>query len=380
MSKQSFSHLSPSRGRERAGLGRRVFTFLFVISAGLNFYFLWNPEGSPSLKSEAVAAEAPPLKTVSLMQGAPPAHPVAPSAVTPVPVKVGPFERYTVQPGLYVFPEKVSGHELKTLHFKVEHSLNRTLCELLPAVECRRLAAYIGRVLMWSLDVNSQVQAGDTVALVYEPLRGGEDLRLLRLDYDSQFLRRRLVANYFEPWPEQPGAYFDPDGREIALRFQSAQAPLREYQEITSLPGDYRAGVLRGHAGTDFKAAMGTPVYAPFGGQVLRANWNRRLNGLCLELDHSRQGVLTLYLHLQDIQVKPGQTIKAGQLIAHTGNSGRSYAPHLHYEIRARNNRDKILNPFRTSHHRHFQRTVDRKGEYLKTVSTYASILQQNLS
>ena len=65
---------------------------------------------------------------------------------------------------------------------------------------------------------------------------------------------------------------------------------------------------------------------------MIRTNWNLKYNGNCIELRYN-DGVTARFLHLSDTGVKPGQTVKAGERIGATGNTGRSTAPHLHYEL-----------------------------------------------
>lgn len=91
--------------------------------------------------------------------------------------------------------------------------------------------------------------------------------------------------------------------------------------------------IRRMHPGLDIVANIGTPVYAPGGGVVSFAG-RRGGYGLTLEVDHGF-GYQTVYAHLSKINVKKGQKIKRGDLIAETGNSGKlSTGPHLHYEIK----------------------------------------------
>jgi murein DD-endopeptidase MepM/ murein hydrolase activator NlpD len=143
------------------------------------------------------------------------------------------------------------------------------------------------------------------------------------------------------------------------------------------LPGDFRkkAG---GHSGTDFKAEVGTPIYSGFDGKVLRANWNVHANGYCVEIDHPKLGIKTIYLHLSRVKVKRGQTIKAGQQIAESGNTGRTFAPHLHYEMQNRNNKKTIYNPFTSKYHKSYTRNIPPQHQqaFQKTVNLYNSMIK----
>lgn len=87
------------------------------------------------------------------------------------------------------------------------------------------------------------------------------------------------------------------------------------------------------HHGVDFSASQGTPVYAPGQGKIKRTIRSRRGYGNQVEIDHG-YGLVTFYAHLKEIKVKKGEIVKRGQLIATIGNTGKSTAPHLHYEVR----------------------------------------------
>lgn len=90
-------------------------------------------------------------------------------------------------------------------------------------------------------------------------------------------------------------------------------------------------GQLVFHRGLDFSAAQGTPVLATAAGRVSRAARHGSLGNL-VEVDHGN-GVVTRYGHLQEFNVRKGQWISRGEAIGSVGNTGRSTAPHVHYEV-----------------------------------------------
>ncbi|MFQ5444743.1 MAG: M23 family metallopeptidase, partial [Nitrospinales bacterium] len=237
-------------------------------------------------------------------------------------------------------------------------------------------SAYMSRLLSWFLDIKKSIRNGDSLDVVYEKVPDKNRFRILKLVYNSQFYKKVFEANYFSKGNKGRGSYYNAEGVEIAKRIVDKYAPVKNYQEITSLPGDYRKGPV-GHEGTDFKTEVGTDVFASFGGRVTRTNWNRRANGYCVELDHPRKGVKTLYLHLSRVLVKPGQFVKQGDKIAETGNTGRTFAPHLHYEIKSRGKRKIVYNPFNFKYIKSFYQEVPREEweSFKKTVSRYDSIL-----
>lgn len=99
--------------------------------------------------------------------------------------------------------------------------------------------------------------------------------------------------------------------------------------------------VRKFHAGVDFSAPQGTAVYSPGEGVVTKVKRSRRGYGNTIEIDHGF-GYVTFYAHLKEFKVKKGQKVKRGELIATVGNSGKSTAPHLHYEVRKNN---RTVNP-----------------------------------
>jgi len=98
---------------------------------------------------------------------------------------------------------------------------------------------------------------------------------------------------------------------------------------------------VRMHTGIDFVAVLGTDVLAPADGVVVELTRSSRGSGNSIAIEHD-SGYTTVYAHLQDILVRKGQKVSRGSIIARVGNSGLSWAPHLHYEIRKG---AEIMNP-----------------------------------
>ncbi|RBY83267.1 M23 family peptidase [Blastococcus sp. TF02A-30] len=97
---------------------------------------------------------------------------------------------------------------------------------------------------------------------------------------------------------------------------------------VTSCYGA-RWGTL--HAGVDIAAPIGTPVFTPEGGVVLQAGPASGF-GLAVAVQHG-DGTITLYGHVNQFFVTPGQAVAAGEQIAEVGNRGQSTGPHLHFEV-----------------------------------------------
>ncbi|MGE9692624.1 MULTISPECIES: M23 family metallopeptidase [unclassified Streptomyces] len=94
-----------------------------------------------------------------------------------------------------------------------------------------------------------------------------------------------------------------------------------------------QAGVnwMSQHTGIDFPVAYGTPVMAATDGTV-RSQWNSAYGNMAILT--AKDGTETWYCHLSSTTLPSGTAVKAGQVIAHSGNSGNSTGPHLHFEVR----------------------------------------------
>jgi murein DD-endopeptidase MepM/ murein hydrolase activator NlpD len=85
------------------------------------------------------------------------------------------------------------------------------------------------------------------------------------------------------------------------------------------------------HAGLDISADRGKPVRATADGTISEAGWSGNYGNMVL-VGH-RFGLSTRYGHLSHLAVRPGQTVRRGDIIGFVGSTGRSTSPHLHYEV-----------------------------------------------
>jgi murein DD-endopeptidase MepM/ murein hydrolase activator NlpD len=106
---------------------------------------------------------------------------------------------------------------------------------------------------------------------------------------------------------------------------------------ITTSTFCYRLHPLLGswlmHAGRDLAAPEGTPVLAALSGRVM-ASGPAGGYGLAVELEHRRPLRRTLYGHLSELYVRPGDWVRQGEVIGRVGSTGLSSGPHLHFEVR----------------------------------------------
>lgn len=212
-----------------------------------------------------------------------------------------------------------------------------------------RLSAHVARNLVWSLDMRKEVYPGDELDLVFRIIPPEEqakrtdipdEIELLAMRYRSVKLAKEFRIYRFKASDRQFPAYYNADGSAVERTLK--RSPLKEWIQITSLLKDRRPR----HDGIDFKAPVGTPVYAPWGGIVEKTNWKTRYNGYSLlaRLD-TQPAVQMILLHLDKVHLKPGQRFASGDHIADTGNTGRSFAPHLHYQLQYKAR--KIIDPIK---------------------------------
>jgi murein DD-endopeptidase MepM/ murein hydrolase activator NlpD len=134
-----------------------------------------------------------------------------------------------------------------------------------------------------------------------------------------------------------------------ARTYQAVVSPQPNRKRLLSLP--IRTGKLVSHFGPrrrsfhdglDFAAAPGTPVYAAHSG-VVRYSGSRLRGYGRLVLIKGDDGLLTVYAHNRSLLVKDGQRVRVGDKIAEVGSTGRSSGPHLHFEVRMRDSKGRLV-------------------------------------
>jgi murein DD-endopeptidase MepM/ murein hydrolase activator NlpD len=209
-----------------------------------------------------------------------------------------------------------------------------------------RLVQVLVRSLVWWLAVPQDLRRGDRLQALYEE-RAGEDPIVHVVRYQSEKMGRTFRAYRYKLPDGQFARFYTGEGQELEARL--AHAPLDDYEQVTSLLRDGR-----GHKGVDFKTPMNSPVKAPFDATVVKKNWNFRGNGNSIELHESGgHGWTVMFLHLAEPpSLAVGAHVSRGEVVGKSGNTGHSFAPHLHYQLMAGT---KILDPFAV------QETVHRK-------------------
>jgi len=256
----------------------------------------------------------------------------------------------------------MNNHFTVTIHddngvkqFNMHHFVKRALVYASAFVVSMVIFA-VGTILYLDNSVDKVEKKRNEVALAYSKLEAQnldlqesmsntkESLKLKKLELEelSDELSEIETLIGLKPLTETPIAdrvsamMMDTQHRAVMMQLIPNGSPI-EYKGITSKFGYRIHPTLKKrefHRGTDMKAKMRTPVYAPADAIVEWAGMHKRSGfGRLVILEHA-YGFKTYYGHLNKTVVKSGQFVKKGTLIAYTGNSGMSNGPHLHYEIR----------------------------------------------
>jgi murein DD-endopeptidase len=213
---------------------------------------------------------------------------------------------------------------LQTLTAAVEGSIPATISPL-AGTKGDALSAAFTRLIMWDVDLRRDLRRGDQLAVVWEPTNDNAQVLISAARFNSGKLAKTLTAYRFRATGDALPRYWSADGKEVEYRLNNS--PIESYDQVTSLLKDRPT-----HHGMDFKAPVGTEIKSPWAGRVTRTNWNWSANGNCIEVEYAN-GLVAKYLHLNENKVKPGDRVSAGQVIALSGNTGRSTGPHLHYQL-----------------------------------------------
>ena len=136
------------------------------------------------------------------------------------------------------------------------------------------------------------------------------------------------------------------------LSFTGFICPLKSYSRISSEYGWRKnpvTGVNKLHAGTDFAAPGGTPIYAAASGYVQVAGWSRGGYGNYVIIYHGKMSdgnqYSTLYGHMRSVATSAGKYVQQGEIIGYVGSTGNSTGNHLHLEVWKGGSKANAVNP-----------------------------------
>ncbi len=241
------------------------------------------------------------------------------------------------------------------------------------------LSAHVSRNLVWQMTLRKDVRNGDQLSFLFRVIPEAEkrqrndlpdDVEVLALNYFSKKYDKEIKIFRYKPEGVNYPKFFYSDGRRIEASLRNSPMKEDDYIQVTSLLHDRSPK----HEGIDFKAPIGTVVHSPVEGRVLRRNWKTRYNGYCIEIKAKGSPHTIKFLHLSEVLVKPNQVVSIGEPIAKSGNTGKTTAPHLHYQINVGRN-GKIVDPLK--HHDIYHQSL--QGEELKKFRERMATLSKTL-
>lgn len=215
----------------------------------------------------------------------------------------------------------------------------------------------------------NRMTAGDTIRVLFNGI--GTKAAITAAEFNTS--RNGKISMYRHP---DTGNLYEEDGYKpttgVFRRF-----PVNGNLQVSSPFNPRRLNPVRRkiapHNGVDFRMPVGTSVYAPSDGVVTYASYMRG-GGYTIIIKHMG-AYSTVYMHLSKMTVKKGQRVHLGQLIAKSGNTGRSTGPHLHYEIRIN---DRSVDPLKVDLPSGSQRLAqERRSKFESTVKILKSDLYQ---
>ena len=200
------------------------------------------------------------------------------------------------------------------------------------------IASQLIEIFSGDIDFHRQLRRGDSFSIAFETLTA-DDQPISWNDATGRIVAAEFVNNgkslqalWFQDGNNAKGGYFDPDGQSRRKAFLASPV---EFSRVTSgfamrlhpIFQDWRA-----HSGVDYGAPTGTAVRS-VGDGVVESAGRQNGYGNVIQLLHSG-GKSTLYAHLSQIDVRPGQRVEQGQRIGAVGATGWATGPHLHFEFR----------------------------------------------
>jgi murein DD-endopeptidase MepM/ murein hydrolase activator NlpD len=214
-------------------------------------------------------------------------------------------------------------------------ALDDSAAELLPRGARAELAWSLADIYEYRVDMGRELRVGDQFRVLFERATGpGGAVRI-----------GKVLASRFEPasggsidavrYENEAGRaeYFDQSGRSMRAAFLRAPLAFRRISSNFGMRKHPILGVMRGHKGTDYAAASGTPVRAVGDGVVIFAG-QKGGYGNTIDIRH-RNGYVSRYGHLRGFAsgIRTGRSVNISQTIGYVGMTGLATGPHLHFEI-----------------------------------------------
>ncbi|MDP3163546.1 MAG: peptidoglycan DD-metalloendopeptidase family protein [Reyranella sp.] len=284
------------------------------------------------LKKKKLAAG----ETIELLMQTMPEQPDAPRVLS-LSVRPQPEREYIISrqdDGSYDAEEKVYKVSPRIVRVEAEREGSLQQSGVKAGAPSAAMVEFI-RALSYDVDFQRELKQGQKFTVLLEQLVTSDGLvthpgRLLA--GELRLLKRTVTVIRFRP-PGGADGFYNPQGESVVRSF--LRTPM-DASKMTSRFGMREHPILGFsalHAGVDFSAASGTPILAAGTGKVSMAGFNGGY-GLYVKLQHT-QDVATAYAHMSRLGpgIKPGVSVRQGQVIGFVGSTGMSTGPHLHYEF-----------------------------------------------
>lgn len=223
--------------------------------------------------------------------------------------------------------EKKSIWKKEVLRGEVAGSVNLSLQKI--GLDKRQISQLV-TALQWQFSMK-QLKNGDKFAILISREYLGDQLTG---QGNVEGIHIRSQGKSYYAIQADNGRYYNHQGETLGKGF--ARFPMQRQARISSHFNPARrhpvTGRIAAHKGVDFSLPIGSPIIAPADGVVEKIAYQAGGAGRYIMIRHGRQ-YQTVYMHLSKTLVKVGQTVKRGERIALSGNTGRSTGPHLHYEF-----------------------------------------------
>ncbi len=221
------------------------------------------------------------------------------------------------------------------VHSNLYDAVNAGSGDLLSKGARAELAWTIADIFEYRVDMSRELQDGDAVRAVFERSRAPSGLVRIGAILAAGLERSgtELQAIRFVPAGESRGEYYDQDGRSLRATFLRAPLSFRRISSVFGMREHPILGDVRAHKGTDYAAAIGTPVRSVGDGIVVFVGPHGGY-GNSIDIRHPN-GFVTRYGHMRGFAdgIRTGSRVSMGQTIGYVGVTGLTTGPHLHFEV-----------------------------------------------
>lgn len=241
--------------------------------------------------------------------------------------------------GSFWAKEIVTPWSMQTTH--VTTAINGSIYQsALVAGATEKEVAVISNVFAYDVDFQRDVFPGDKFEMLFDRYfdEDGRTVRTGNVYFISLGTRRGVKSYYYFQGPgDRDGAWYDENGRSARKFLMKTPIDGARLSSTFGMRLHPILGYSRMHRGVDFAAGTGTPIKAAGDGVILRASAFGTY-GNYIRIHHA-DGYDTAYGHLSRFGqgIRPGVSVRQGQLIGYVGATGAATGPHLHYEVLYKN-------------------------------------------